>query len=152
MEELSLPPIDARISKDDGVTKIFDTIRKKYVVLTPEEWVRQHFLHFLIKEYGYPPALTTVEQGLKYHSLQKRTDIVVYNRQARPLLLVECKAPSVRLSQAVMEQAMMYNRSLQAAHIVVTNGKEHGCMFINREEAKVDFLANIPRYEEIAKP
>jgi Type I restriction enzyme R protein N terminus (HSDR_N) len=150
MDKLSLPVFDINIKEYDGKTVIFDIIRKKYLVLTPEEWVRQHFVHFLINHLGYTKALIGVEQGLKYNTLQKRTDIIVYDRLGKPLVLVECKEPSHRLNQKVMEQAMMYNKTLAAPYIIVSNGIDHSCMHVHPEKKKVEFLKEIPRFEEIA--
>jgi len=149
MEKLSLPTFDLNIKKSDGKTVIFDIIRKKYLVLTPEEWVRQHFIHYLISELGYSKALISVEQGMKYNTLYKRTDIVVYNRQGEPLILIECKAANHRLNQKVVEQALMYNKSLNAAYVIITNGIEHSCLHVVKNQAKIVFLTSIPRFEEI---
>ena len=149
MEKLSLPVFDFNIKESEGKNVIFDIIRKKYIVLTPEEWVRQHFVHYLIDHLGYSKGLIGVEQGLKYNSLLKRTDIIVYDRKGAPLLLVECKEPSHNLNQKVMEQAMMYNKTLIAPYIVVSNGVEHSCMHLDPSTRKVEFLSNIPRFEEI---
>ena len=149
MEKLSLPVFDFNIKESEGKNVIFDIIRKKYIVLTPEEWVRQHFVHYLIDHLGYSKGLIGVEQGLKYNSLLKRTDIIVYDRKGAPLLLVECKEPGHNLNQKVMEQAMMYNKTLIAPYIVVSNGVEHSCMHLDPSTRKVEFLSNIPRFEEI---
>jgi len=149
MDKLSLPVFDFNIKESAGKTVIFDIIRKKYLVLTPEEWVRQHFVHYLIDHLGYSKALIGIEKGMKYNTLLKRTDILVYNRTGEPLLLVECKEPSHRLNQKVMEQAMMYNKTLKALYIVVTNGVEHSCMHVHPEKQKIEFLDKIPRFEEI---
>ncbi|MDP5120322.1 MAG: type I restriction enzyme HsdR N-terminal domain-containing protein, partial [Spirosomaceae bacterium] len=102
---LTLPKFDYKITESDGKSVIFDIIRKKNIVLTPEEWVRQHVIHLLIANYGYSRGLFQVEKGTSYNSLQKRTDIVVYNREGSPHLLVECKAPEIKINQYVVEQA-----------------------------------------------
>lgn len=149
MDKLSLPVINARITEVDGKSFIFDIIRKKNILLTPEEWVRQHFVHYLIDSQGFPKSLINVEQGLRYHSLLKRSDIVVFDRAGLPLVLVECKAPKVRLNQKVVEQAMMYNKTIGAPYIIVTNGLEHSCLFINKTKAKIDFLADLPKFANI---
>jgi hypothetical protein len=150
MDKLSLPAFDFNIKESDNKTAIFDIIRKKYIVLTPEEWVRQHFVHYLINQLGYSKALIAVEQGMKYNALQKRTDIVVYDKAGSPLVLVECKAPAIRLNQKVMEQAMMYNKTINAAYIIVSNGLEHSCMFINPATKQIEFLSHIPHFDDIA--
>ena len=149
MDKLSLPVFDFNIKESAGKTVIFDIIRKKYIVLTPEEWVRQHFVNYLIAHLGYSKPLIAVEQGMKYNSLLKRTDIIVFDRTGTPLVLVECKEPGHRLNQKVMEQAMMYNKTLKAPYIIVSNGIEHSCMHIHPEKQKIEFLDTIPRFEEI---
>ena len=151
MDKLSLPTFDFNIKESDGKTVIFDIIRKKYLVLTPEEWVRQHFVHYLINHLGYAKSLISVEHGLKYNKLQKRTDIIVYDRKGDPLVLVECKAPEYNLNQKVLEQAMMYNRVLNAVYIIVTNGLEHSCLKVNSDNRSVEFLSSLPFYNEIEK-
>lgn len=112
----------------DKGTCIFDVIRKKYIVLTPEEWVRQHFIHFLINSYKYPKSLMKVESGLKYNNLQKRSDIQVYTRKGHPFLIVECKASNVKLDSKVIDQAALYNKSIGADYIIVTNGMNFRCL------------------------
>ncbi len=149
MDKLNLPSFNSNIKKSAGKSVIFDVIRKKYLILTPEEWVRQHFVHYLINQLGYSRSLITIEQGLKYNKLQKRTDIIVFNRLAKPLVLIECKATSQRLNQKVMDQALMYNRSINAKFIIITNGLEHSCLKVIRPERKVEYLNSIPRFEEI---
>jgi hypothetical protein len=151
MDKLSLPSFDFNIKESDGKTVIFDIIRKKYLVLTPEEWVRQHFVHYLINHLGYAKTLISVEHGLKYNSLQKRTDIIVYDRNANPLVLVECKASENRLNQKVLEQAMMYNKTLKAEYIIVTNGLEHSCLRVDSTKKDIEFLNSLPFYKDIVK-
>ncbi len=151
MDKLSLPTFNINIKESAGKTVIFDIIRKKYIVLTPEEWVRQHFIHYLIDHLGYSRALIGVEQGMRYNALLKRTDIIVFDRTGAPLVLVECKEPAHRLNQKAMAQAMMYNKTLKAPYIIVSNGIDHSCMHVNPVDKKVDFLNTIPRFEEILK-
>ena len=109
MKSLNLPPFEYKVKKQNGQVWIFDSIRKRYVVLTPEEWVRQHFIHFLIERKGYPAQLIAVEKEIQVCGMKRRFDIVCYDRQATPYLIVECKAPSVSLSQVVFDQAFQYN-------------------------------------------
>jgi hypothetical protein len=151
MDKLSLPTFDFNIKESDGKTVIFDIIRKKYLVLTPEEWVRQHFVHYLINHLGYVKALISVEHGLKYNKRQKRTDIIVYDRDAQSLVLVECKAPEINLNHKVLEQAMMYNKIVKAAYIIVTNGIEHSCLKVDPDNKSVEYLNSLPFYNEIVK-
>ena len=151
MEKLSLPQYQTRLKEENGTTMVFGIIRKKYLVLTPEEWVRQHFVSYLIEHLSYPKALITVEQGLRYNSRQKRSDIIVFDRKGKPLVLVECKATSFALNQKVMEQAMMYNKTIRAPYIMITNGIESSCMYLNEAESKVQFLPEIPSFNDICK-
>ncbi|MEN8248205.1 MAG: type I restriction enzyme HsdR N-terminal domain-containing protein [Bacteroidota bacterium] len=151
MDKLNLPVYDLNIKETEGKTVIFDVIRKKFVVLTPEEWVRQHFVNYLIHHLGYSRSLISVEHGLKYNALAKRTDIIVYSNKGVPILLVECKAPEHKLGQKVMEQAMMYNKTVNADYLVITNGLEHSCLFIDRGSNELKFLSEIPSFEDINK-
>lgn len=127
MKSLNLPPFEYKVKKQNGQVRIFDSIRKRYVVLTPEEWVRQHFIHFLIERKGYPAQLIAVEKEIQVCGMKRRFDIVCYDRQATPYLIVECKAPSVSLSQVVFDQAFQYNLSISARFVAITNGCEHYC-------------------------
>lgn len=148
MHKLNLPEFDYRLKKAEGKLWIFDVIRKKYIVLTPEEWVRQHFLHYLLAVKKYPRSLIKVEGGLTYNELQKRTDIVIYNRQGKPWMIVECKSPSISVSEATLTQASVYNSSLQAGYLSVTNGLVHFCALINWQERKTILLSDLPFFEE----
>ena len=127
MQKLSLPEYKLRIEKSDDKVRIFDPIRKKLVALTPEEWVRQNFLAYMVRDKGYPASLIAVEASLQVARRQKRTDVVVYSKQHKPLLIVECKAPNVKIDEAVFQQIVRYNMALQVAYLVVTNGLQHFC-------------------------
>ncbi len=131
--ELTLPPFDYRIKKREGVAMIFDVVRRKYVVLTPEEWVRQHVVHYLYEGKGCPLSLLAVEREIVLYGLKRRFDLVAFARDGRPWLLVECKAPTVTLSQKVFDQAFGYNLIISAVHVAVTNGVSHFCGYRNRE-------------------
>lgn len=147
MEILNLPEIDCNIRKKGGKTEIFDIIRKKFIVLNAEEWVRQHFVHYLINHLNYPKALFKVESGLSYNTLKKRSDILVFDRNTSPFLLVECKSYKIKLNQAALEQIGIYNKTIGAKYLVITNGINHFCceMKINGE---YQFLSSIPLYEQ----
>jgi predicted type IV restriction endonuclease len=119
---LAFPPYEHRLREAEGKLWIFDNIRKKFLVLTPEEWVRQHIVNYLIHNLGYPKSLIKIEGGLSYNQLAKRSDIVVFDRDAKPWLLIECKAPSVKLSESVIQQVILYNATIGAKHIAVSNG------------------------------
>jgi hypothetical protein len=149
MIKLNLPQFDIKIQDKDGKSEIFDIIRKKYIMLTPEEWVRQHFLHLLINHYKYPKSLIKIESGLKYNQLQKRSDIVVYDREGKPFLIVECKSTDVALSQKTFEQITTYNFTLKSRYIVLTNGLQHFCCSIDHEKGGYEFMKDLPPYGEI---
>jgi hypothetical protein len=149
MTQLNLPEFDIKLQNKDDKILVFDPIRKKYLVLTPEEWVRQHFVNFLTVHHHYPRSLIKLEGGLKYNQLQKRSDILVFDRLGQPFLLVECKAAQVKITQKVLEQAAIYNAKLKAPYMVVTNGLQHVCLQINQTNGKYVFLKELPRFEEI---
>ena len=131
---LNLPPYSFRITVRGGQFFVFDEIRKKTLLITPEEWVRQHFVQFLVAQKQYPKSLIKLEGGLKLHGMQKRSDILVYNSSAEKILLVECKAPSVKITQAVFDQIARYNMIHRVPLLAVTNGLEHFYCKINFEE------------------
>lgn len=147
MVKLNLPSFNVQINRIDEKVSIFDVLRKRYVILTPEEWVRQHFLNYLIEHLGYPRALIKVEGGLTFNTLRKRSDIVVYNRQGQPWMVVECKAHDVRLNQRIIEQASTYNRTLKAKYIVITNGMAHICCEVDWSLNKTVVLAKLPDFD-----
>lgn len=125
MQKLNLPDCALRLRHEEGNVLVFDIIRKKDVVLTPEEWVRQHFVHLLINHLKYPKTLINIESGLKYFQSDKRSDLLVRNRQGQPWLLVECKAPDVALQKEAVNQIATYNKVLNAPYIAITNGMSH---------------------------
>lgn len=128
---------------------IFDPLRRKYVLLTPEEWVRQNFVQFLVQDRGCPRGLMAVEKGFYYHGMLCRVDVMVADRHGQPLLLTECKAPGVRLSQHPFDQIARYNSVLKAPFLAVSNGTEHFCCRIDHERAKSTFLELIPSFDEM---
>jgi hypothetical protein len=147
---LKLPAHDFRIIPGSGQSsKIFDTIRRKYVLLTPEEWVRQHLLHYLTEEKKFPLSLIAVEKSVKVNSLPRRTDVLVYNSKLEKLLLAECKAPSVKITQTVFDQAARYNMTLDVKYFVLTNGLETYCCTIDHELRKYNFLKEVPEFDGI---
>jgi hypothetical protein len=149
MVKLNLPAYDVGLKKEQGKILIFDLLRKRYVVLTPEEWVRQHFIHYLINHLKYPRALIKIEGGLVFNTLQKRSDIVVFNREGNPWMMIECKAPELKLSKRTIRQASIYNHSLKAKYIVITNGLSHICCEINWNDSHTVVLDSMPQYNEI---
>ncbi len=146
MIKLNLPSYDYQLKRSEEKVYIFDGIRKKYILLTPEEWVRQHFIHYLTQALSYPRALLKIEGSLRYNTLQKRSDIVVYNRAGLPWMVVECKAPEVRLNEAVLRQAALYNDTLRAEYVVITNGMKHLCCRVDNEHRTIQVLQAIPTY------
>jgi hypothetical protein len=149
LPKLNFPDYQFKItaeSVDGQSSKIFDIVRKKYVTLTPEEWVRQHLIQFLITEKKFPASLMAVETKLKVNQLLKRTDIVVYNNLLEPVLIAECKAPSVQITQKAFDQAARYNLTLNVKYFVLTNGLQIYACRINHEEKRYDFLEEIGDY------
>jgi type I site-specific restriction endonuclease len=149
MQVLNLPVAALRIRRKGERTEVFDKIRKKFIALTPEEWVRQHFIHYLTLHRNVPDSLIAVEASLKYNRLRKRSDIVVYGNDGTPRLIVECKAPDVELTQAVFDQVAMYNMTLKVPYLAVTNGMEHYACFIDHETKKYYFLKELPDYNDL---
>ena len=146
MVKLDLPGFDYQVSKAEGKIWIFDIIRKKRVVLTPEEWVRQHIIHFFINQLNYPKSLIKIESGLTYNRLQKRSDVVVYNREGKPWLLMECKSPELSLNQNVIMQAAVYNQNIRAKYIAVSNGMKHVCYEVRDNVSETELLKSFPEY------
>jgi hypothetical protein len=146
MVKLNLPEFEYSVKKAEGKVWIFDIIRKRFLVLTPEEWVRQHFVNYIITDLKYPRALIKIETGLIYNKLSKRSDIIVYNRDGLPWMVIECKAPDQKLSQQTLEQVTMYNASMKAKYIVVTNGLQHFCCEVNWNEKATTLMKSFPDY------
>ncbi len=149
MQQLNLPKYPIKIKEENGVCYIFDVIRKKYLVLQPEEWVRQNFIQFLVNDKDYIASLIAIEKGLKLNELQKRADIVVYDKQAAPIVLIECKAPKVNINQEVFEQVARYNMVFKVPYLLVTNGMDHYCAKVDFETNSFEFLEDIPAYKEL---
>lgn len=149
MLELNLPPYGKKITKKDDKPFILDVIRRQYVALTPEEWVRQNFVHFLIEYKGYPQSLMANEVQLKLNGMSRRCDTVVYDRTLRPRVIVEYKAPSVSITQKVFEQICRYNMVLQVDYLIVSNGLAHYCCRIDYPTRSYTFLQEIPEYKDL---
>ncbi len=149
MENLNLPTYAYRIEQRRGKLAIFDPIRKKFIILTPEEWVRQHFINYMISHLGYPASLIRVESGTQYNKRAKRTDVLVYDQELKPLVLVECKAAHVPISQDTFDQASVYNKTLQATILVCTNGMVHYACQYDAEKEAVSFLDHLPAYSDL---
>jgi predicted type IV restriction endonuclease len=147
MNQLNLPAFEFKLKKEGGKHHILDLIRKKYVVLTPEEWVRQHFVHFLINDLKYPKTLFKVESGLKFNTLSKRSDILIHDREGKPWMLVECKSPDIKLTQKAFNQVAVYNMTIGAKYLAVTNGMVHFCCVTRGIGAEPEFLKDFPPFE-----
>lgn len=150
-EALNLPAFDMRlrISPKTQFEEIWDTQRKRWVRLTPEEWVRQHFVHFLISEQGFPSGCIGNEMSIKVGQLEKRCDSVIFGKDGKPLMIVEYKAPTIAITQKVFNQISRYNITLQVDWLIVSNGLQHYCCHLNREQNRFDFLPQLPRFEEL---
>lgn len=145
-EKLNFPEYHFRFGEKDSKKLIFDEIRKRFVALTPEEWVRQNILKYLVSEKHFPATLISVEEEMKLFKRKKRTDIVVYNKQGLPLLIVECKAPNVVINQSVFDQVVRYNMALQVKYLVLTNGINHYTCSVDYNLKSYIFLKEIPDY------
>ena len=146
MEPLNFPKFNFRVKNTENQLRIFDIVRKKFVVLQPEEWVRQHVLHYLSFHKNYPLSYINVEKKLTINGLSKRYDIVVYNRDASIEILVECKSPNVPIDQSTFDQVARYNRKVNSKYLMVTNGLEHYYCQLDVKNEKYKFLRDIPDF------
>lgn len=149
MLALNLPSFAVKIQQRDGKNTIFDPLRKKYVALTPEEWVRQHFTHFLTEFKGYPKGLLANEVQLTLNGTKKRCDTVLFNKDLSARMIVEYKAPSITITQAVFDQITRYNMVLKVDYLIVSNGINHYCCKIDYNTMTYTFLPDIPAYNEL---
>lgn len=147
MQQLNFPKFKYRFKNTENIVAIFDVIRKKFVTLQPEEWVRQHCVHFLINEKKYPASLINVEKSITVNGLQKRYDIVVFDTKGAIHILVECKAPEVSISQHTFDQIARYNMVLNASFLMVTNGLNHYFCKIDKKAQSYKFLEELPQYK-----
>jgi hypothetical protein len=147
MIKLNFPTYPFRFKNSENKVSIFDEIRKKFIILTPEEWVRQHVVHYLINEKKYPKSLINVEKVLTINKLRKRYDVVVFNPDGSIHILVECKAPEIKISQATFDQIARYNMTMKARFLNVTNGLNHYYCQMDFENEKYEFLQSLPDYK-----
>jgi predicted type IV restriction endonuclease len=147
--QLNLPGIEFKSRTVANQLQIFDPVRRKYVALTPEEWVRQHFVHFLVKHRNVPMSHITVEKSIRVSYLAKRADIIVYKGGMKPVLAVECKAPSVEINEEVFYQVLRYNMALRVDYLIVTNGLRHIYCKVNYEHQKAIFIEDLPFYDQL---
>ncbi|WP_019669656.1 type I restriction enzyme HsdR N-terminal domain-containing protein [Eudoraea adriatica] len=146
MLSLNFPSYPFRFKSSENKQQIFDIIRKKFVSLQPEEWVRQHVIHFLTMDKKYPTSLINVEKTLSLNGLKKRYDVVVFNTDGSIHILVECKSPNIKISQVVFDQIARYNLKMQSEYLMVSNGLDHFYCKMNYEEEKYSFLRQIPDF------
>lgn len=146
MQQLNLPNYEFRYSTKNNRNYIFDQVRKRFVLLTPEEWVRQNFIRYLVNEKKYPESLMAVEKQLYMYDKLFRFDLVVYRRTGKPLLIAEFKAPGVKISQAAFDQVVRYNMSLKVERVVVSNGLQHYVCEINYDTSEYRFLQEVPDF------
>ena len=144
MQKLHFPQPDLRLRQANDSLQVWDIVRRKWVALTPEEWVRQHLIHFLRDQRGWSESLMAVEKNLRYNGLNRRPDVIVYGADMKPLLLAECKAPDVAINQQVLDQAVMYNRALDVSYVLVTNGVHTSCCSIRSEFSDFQWLNDVP--------
>ena len=149
MKQLNLPEYSFKITGKEGNKIILDPIRRRYVKLTPEEWVRQNFIQYLINKGKYPPGLLGIEVMFSFNKLKRRVDVLVHNRTGEPVMIVECKAPEVALDEKVFEQIATYNMKYKVLYLVVTNGDHHYACKFNHKEMSFEYLMVIPLYEEL---
>ena len=149
MFRLNLPPYPIKIQEKGEKRQIFDFLRRKWVALTPEEWVRLHFTHYLVEQKGYPKGLLANEVELKIGDKRLRCDSILYNKEAHPQMIIEYKAPHIALTQKVFDQISAYNLLLHVDYLIVSNGIQHICCRMDYEQHSYRFLPSIPKYGEI---
>lgn len=151
MLSLNLPKYETKICERDGKLQIFDPLRKCHVALTPEEWVRQHFVKFLIESRGFPAALMANEVAITVNGMKRRCDTVVYDRQLQPRVIVEYKAPTVKITKEVFAQISRYNLTLKVDYLIVSNGLQHYCCRMDYPNNSYNFMQEIPEYTKIVQ-
>ena len=152
MDTLNLPPYDIKVKQTNGKTSILDILRRRFITLTPEEWVRQHFIHYLVEHKGYPASLLANEIPLTIGDKTLRADSVLYSRELQPKMIIEYKAPHIPISQKVFDQITAYNMLLHVDYLVVSNGMEHYICKMDYAGKKYLFLEDIPNYDELYFP
>jgi hypothetical protein len=146
LQPLNLPPYPFKINDSNGQLTLFDEIRKKHLIITPEEWVRQHFVQYLINQKKYPKSLIKLEGGVKLNGMPRRTDIVVFNPAGEKILMVECKAPSIAIDQKVFDQVARYNITHKIGLLAVTNGLQHYYCTVDFNNQDYKFIEELPEY------
>jgi hypothetical protein len=151
MLSLNLPPYEIKITEREGKRQIFDPLRKSYVALTPEEWVRQHFVNYLLQYKGYPASLTANEVGITLNGMSRRCDTVIYDKSLKPRAIVEYKAPSVKITKEVFAQISRYNLVLRVDYLIISNGLQHYCCKMNYTDNSFTFMQDIPDYNTLCE-
>ena len=146
LPRLHLPPAEIKLRKANGQLMILDVLRKRWLACLPEEWVRQHWIHYLVNSLQYPPGLIAQEHEIPYLGTKRRADIVAFTRDTKPYLIIECKAPEISLDTSVIEQASVYNSVLKAPYIVVSNGLLHLCAQMNADMKGFTFCRSVPSF------
>ena len=149
MMQLNLPTYECRLREQNGRQQIFDVLRRRYVALTPEEWVRQHFVHYLIEHKGYPKGLLANEVDLRVGEKHLRCDTVLYDKALHPKIIVEYKAPEIAITQKVFNQITVYNMLLHVDYLIVSNGMQHYCCQMDYDQNRYMFLSDIPSYDQV---
>ena len=147
--QLNLPAADLSLRNGANGVEVYDVLRQKWLLVTPEEWVRQHFVHFLMSHMGVPRGMIANEMGIRLNDMSRRCDTVVFDRSLKPFMIIEYKAPGVRIDRKVIDQIMRYNIVLKVPYLVVSNGLHHYCIKVDAEEGKCELLTRLPRYEEL---
>jgi hypothetical protein len=150
IQPLNLPKVPLKLSRNEGVVFVWCEIRKKKLKLTPEEWVRQHVIHYLTTFKNVPKGVIASEQSIQVNGLTRRCDLVVYNSHGKPILLIECKAADVVLNEKVLHQIAQYNFNLNVDYLLLTNGIQQYNCFINRSKNTIDYLENLPNWNELS--
>ncbi len=148
---LNLPPFKYKIIREKGMLKIWDIIRQRYIKLTPEESVRQHFVHWLINDLNYPSSLISNEIGIELNGTKRRCDSVVFNTKGVPSMIIEYKAPHIKITQSVFDQILHYNLVLQVPYLIISNGINHYCCLLNIHKREYTFLSSVPNFEIISR-
>lgn len=146
---LNFPKANLKLSRKDGVIYVWDIFRRKKLQLTPEEWVRQHILHYLIDHKNFPVNLLAAEYGIRVNQMTRRCDGVVFDRQGKPVMIIECKAPEVKINEQTLHQIAQYNFTLKVNWLVLSNGLETVTAFINSETKSVEYLKEIPFFDDL---
>jgi len=149
MLDLNLPPFDINVKKTNGKLTVFDKLRRKFIALTPEEWVRQHFINYLITEKGYSSSLIANEIQINLNNQKRRCDSVIYSRELSPLMIIEYKSPDVEITQDVFDQIVRYNIVLKVKYLIVSNGLRHYCCRMDYTTQSFEYLPDIPSYTDL---